>query len=61
MLFVAFGDITTKIRPMIALRILPGVVKNKYKNDVGRLAAWFSASHIEQAPKKKKETPTPTT
>jgi hypothetical protein len=36
---------------MIARRILEGVVKNKFANNVGKLAAWLSASHIEKAPK----------
>ncbi len=44
-------------RGMIAHRILKGVVGNKYRNDVGKLAAWLSASHIEKAPKP----PTPPT
>jgi hypothetical protein len=35
---------------MIAKRILDGVVKNKYRSNVGKLAAWLSASHIEKAP-----------
>jgi hypothetical protein len=39
-------------RGMIAQRILKGVVKNKYRADVGKLAAWLSASHIEKAPKR---------
>lgn len=39
------------------LRILDGVVKNIYRNNVGKLAAWASASHIEKAPKR--ETPPP--
>jgi len=43
---------------MVAVRILDGVVKNKYANDVGKLAAWTSASHVEKAPQKKKP-PTP--
>ncbi len=47
-------------RGMIAWRILNGVVKNKYRNDVGKLAAWLSASHIEKAPKPAPE-PTPPT
>jgi hypothetical protein len=38
-------------RGMIARRILDGVVKNKYRNNVGKLAAWLSASHIERPPK----------
>jgi hypothetical protein len=35
-------------RGMIARRILDGVVKQKYKNNVGKLRAWTSASHVEQ-------------
>jgi hypothetical protein len=35
-------------RGMIARKILDGVVKIKYKNNVGKLRAWTSASHIEQ-------------
>lgn len=42
---------------MVAVRILDGVVKNKYDSDVGKLAAWISASHVEKAPKKKEPTP----
>jgi hypothetical protein len=42
---------------MVIVRILDGVVKNKYANDVGKLAAWISASHVEKAPKKKEPTP----
>ena len=45
-------------RGMVARRILDGVVRNVYKNDPGKLAAWTSASHIEKPPKKT-ETPTP--
>lgn len=39
-------------RGMIAKRILDGVVKNIYRNNAGKFAAWTSASHIEKAPKK---------
>lgn len=39
---------------MVSVRILDGVVKNKYANDVGKLAAWTSSSHVEKAPQKKK-------
>lgn len=35
-----------------------GIVRNVYINDVGKLAAWTSASHIEKS-SKKTETPTP--
>lgn len=38
-------------RGMIARRVLEGVVTNKYRNNVGKLAAWLSASHVEKAPK----------
>jgi hypothetical protein len=48
----ATAEIDSAIRRgMIARRILLGVVKNKYRNNVGKLAAWTSASHIEKAPK----------
>lgn len=47
-----------KIREgMIIVRILDGIVKNKYSNDPGNLAAWISASHVEKAPDKKVPTP----
>lgn len=36
---------------MVARRILDGIVRNVYRNDTGKLAAWISASHIEKAPK----------
>lgn len=47
-------------RGMIARNILNGVVKQKYKNNVGKLNAWKSASHIERTGKKDDEEP-PTT
>jgi hypothetical protein len=48
-------------RGMIARRILDGVVRLKYKNNPGRLAAWTSASHIEKAPESKEDEPEPPT
>ena len=39
-------------RGMIAVRILNGIVKNIYRNNAGKLAAWTSASHVEKAAKK---------
>lgn len=36
---------------MIAKRVLEGIVRNRYANDPGKLAAWISASHVEKAPK----------
>ena len=44
-------------RAMIAHRIVVAVMKVKYANNPGKLAAWLSASHIEKAPKR---TPPPT-
>jgi len=55
----ATADIGESVRRgMVARRILDGIVRNVYKNDPGKLAAWTSASHIEKPPKKT-ETPTP--
>lgn len=34
---------------MVARRILDSIVKNVYANNVWKLAAWLSASHIEKA------------
>lgn len=57
--FEATAEIGESVqRGMVARRILDGVVRNVYKNDPGKLAAWTSASHIEK-PAKKTETPTP--
>ena len=39
-------------RGMVAVRILEGVVRAKYRNDVGKLAAWTSASHIQRTSSK---------
>lgn len=44
---------------MDIVRQLTGIVKNKYFNNPGLLAAWVSASHVEKPPKKKPEPPTP--
>ncbi len=44
-------------RGMVARRILDGIVRNVYKTDPGKLAAWTSASHVEKPPKKKEPTP----
>lgn len=55
----ATADISALIRQgMIIVRILEGIVKNKYAANPGKLAAWLSASHVEKAPKKK-DPPTP--
>jgi hypothetical protein len=48
----ATAEISAEIRKgMVAVRTMNGAVRNKYRNDVGKLAAWLSASHIEKAPK----------
>jgi len=39
-----------------ALRRLRGIVANVYRSNPAKLSAWASASHVERAPKKKKET-----
>jgi hypothetical protein len=44
-------------RGMIARRILEAVVKNKYRANVGKLAAWLSASHIEKLAEGREPTP----
>lgn len=55
----ATADTSSKIRQgMVIVRVLDSIVKNKYANDPGKLAAWISASHVEKAPKKKTP-PTP--
>jgi hypothetical protein len=46
-------------RGMIIRRVLDGIIKNKYRADAGKLAAWATASHIER-PQKKKVPPAPT-
>lgn len=48
-------------RGMIAVRVLNGVVKNKYRSNIGKLAAWLSASHIERLPVKEEPPAKPTT
>lgn len=53
----AVGALETLFREMMELsRQRSALVKLKYKNNPGKLAAWEIASHLEQPPKKK-ETP----
>jgi hypothetical protein len=55
----ATAETSSKLRQMnVSVRILDGIVKNKYANNPGKLAAWLSARHDEKAPKKK-DPPTP--
>jgi hypothetical protein len=44
-------------RGMIIRRILDGLIKNRYQDNSGKLAAWATASHIQKAGKKKEEKP----
>lgn len=44
-----------------ALRRLRGIIPNIFVNDVAKLAAWKSASHVERMPKKKAPETPPTT
>jgi len=49
-------------RMMLAVRIVDGIVRNVFAGDIGKLAAWESASHVEKAPqtpKPKSPPPTP--
>lgn len=56
----ATAEIGTVIRQgMIAVRTMDAPVRNRYKNDVGKFAAWLSASHIEKL--KPNQEPTPPT
>jgi hypothetical protein len=51
---IATADTAAKIpEGTVAVRVVEGVVQNKYANDPGKLAAWFSAKHVERDPKKK--------
>jgi hypothetical protein len=52
----ATADISEEVREgMVIRRQLNVVVRNRYKNDAGKLAAWESAYHIEHPAKKKKD------
>lgn len=54
----ATADIGEAIRRgMTSVKILDGIVRNRYRNDAGKLAAWTSASHIERIPKKQQPPP----
>ena len=57
----ATADIGASIRrAMIAHRIVVAVMKIKYANAPGKLAAWLSASHIEKAPRRTVQPSPPT-
>jgi hypothetical protein len=46
-------------RGMVLLRRLDAIMQNKYANNPAVLAEWFSASHIERAPKRASPSPVP--
>ena len=55
----ARADIEAEVRDcQIIVRTLEGIVRNIYTANLGKLAAWLAASHVEKAPKKKTP-PTP--
>lgn len=58
----AVGALEALMRDIMALsRQRSAIVKLKYKNNPGKLAAWEIATHLEKAPKPKPNTPPPTT
>lgn len=55
----ATADIGEETRKgMVAVRTMEGAVKNKYRGNTGKLAAWLSASHIERTPARTATPPT---
>lgn len=58
----AVGALDALFREMMSLsRKRDAIVRLKYRNDPGKLAAWTVASHLERAPKRSAEPePTPT-
>lgn len=51
-------ETSAKIREgMVAVRVVDGIGQNKYDTDPGKLAACFSAKHVEKDPVKKPPTP----
>ncbi|HEX8370408.1 MAG TPA: hypothetical protein VF604_17810 [Pyrinomonadaceae bacterium] len=58
----ATGGLVEAIRRgMSVSRRLDAIVRIKYENNAARRAAWTVASHLEQAPEKKKTEPAPPT
>jgi hypothetical protein len=48
----ATADIGAEVRKgMTAVRTIDAPIRNKYRGNAGKLAAWTSASHIEREPK----------
>ena len=55
----AVGTLDALFREMMALSAKrSALVKLKYRNNPGKLAAWTVASHLDRAPQRLKETPT---
>ncbi|HEX8246881.1 MAG TPA: hypothetical protein VF599_01760 [Pyrinomonadaceae bacterium] len=48
-------------RGMTLTRKLEAIVKIKYRDNAGKLAAWTSASHLERAPQRRNDQPAPPT
>ncbi|MDT4898036.1 MAG: hypothetical protein QOH25_3113 [Acidobacteriota bacterium] len=48
-------------RGMRLRRELDAIVRNKFRADAAKVAAWESASRVERPPRRKKTTPTPPT
>ena len=56
----ATADIAATIRQgMVDVRVLDPVVRNKYADNPGKLAAWVSASHVQAAPSTPENPPPP--
>ena len=52
----ATAEIGAEVRKgMVAVRTMNAAVRNKYRNDIGKLNAWQSASHIERTAEKDEE------
>ena len=54
----ATAEIGAEVRKgMVAVRTMNGAVMNRYRTDVGKKAAWISASHIEKLAEGQEPTP----
>lgn len=54
----ATADIGAEVRKgMIAVRTMDAPVRNKYRGNAGKIAAWESASHVERESKSKDSAP----
>lgn len=54
----ATAEIGAEVRKgMVAVRTMNGAVMNKYRSDIGKKAAWVSASHVEKLAEGQEPTP----